>query len=286
MDKTTKQNEDLNKSIDSLIEDLFAEPVQKADNLNIAGDAKTTADAAIAAAPAMQDDAARGAGRPKQISDVPKNDEDGKRDGQYDGSIAAVQAEEENPEAKKQSRSIDQTTSTGRMGEAPKMKDPRLTKSVSEEEYAEFEAFKKSQADAKAKADAEAKAQELKKSEDLKKAELQDLVKSAVESAIAPVKKENEQLKKSLDESQALIKAMAGQPQRSKSVTGIEALEKSTPESTGPQEFTKSEKLDAAESLVKAGKLPVDAVIELENTNTVYRKDWQQLIERELEKRN
>lgn len=285
MKNQTEQN-DLNKSIDTLIEDLFAEPVQKADNLNIAGDAKTTADAAIASAPKAQNDDSRGAGRPKQISDVPENDEDGKRDGQYDASIASAQGEEENPEAKKQSKSIDQTTSTGRMGQAPAMKDPRLSKSITEEEYAEFQAFKKSQAEAAEKAEELKKSEALKKADDIKKAELETLVKSAVASAIAPLKQENETLKKSLNESAALVKAMAGQPQRSKSVTGIDAIEKSNPESVGPQEFTKSEKLDAAERLVMKKALPMDAVVELENTGTVYNKDWQRAIEAELQKQN
>ena len=279
--------DELNKSIDSLIDDLFAEPVTKAgENFEVANAAKTTADAAIASAPAMQDDASRGAGRPKAISDVPKTDEDGKRDGTYDASIAAAIGEIENEEAKKQAKSIDQTTSAGRMGEGPKMKDPRLTKSVTEEEYAEFQAFKKAKEEEAIKAEELRKSEEIKKSEDLKKAELENLVKSAVAAAVEPVKKENETLKKSLAESATLIKAMAGQPQRSKSVTGIEALEKSQPEHSGPQEFTKSEKLDAAERLVMKKALPVDAVVELENTGTVYRRDWQQAIEAELQKKN
>lgn len=271
--------DELTKSIDSLIDDLFAEPVVKAaENFEVANAAKTTADAAIAAAPKMQDDASRGAGRPKQISDVPANDEDGKRDGQYDASIATAIGEEEPEETKKQIKAIDQTSAAGHKGEGPKMKDPRLSKS-DEAEYAEFLAFKKSQA--------EAKEQEvLKKAEDLKKAELETLVKSAVASAIGPVKKENEDLRKSLGESQALIKAMAGQPQRAKSVTGIEALEKSSHEAVGPQEFTKSEKLDAAERLVMKKALPMDAVIELENTGTVFNKEWQRSIEAELQKQN
>lgn len=285
MNKETQTN-DLNKSIDSLIEDLFAEPVAKADHLDVASASKTTADAAIAAAPKAQNDDARGAGRPKQISDVPATDEDGKRDGQYDASIAAGQSEEENEEAKKQARSIDQTTSAGRMGEGPKMKDPRLTKSISEEEYAEFEAFKKARAEEAEKAEDLKKSEAIKKAEDLRKAELETLVKSAIQSAIAPLQKENETLKKSLNESAALVKAIAGQPQRSKSITDVTALEKSTPESVGPQEFTKSEKLDAVERLVLKKALPVDAMVELENTGTVYRKDWQQAIEAELQKRS
>lgn len=286
MDKNKTTNEDLNKSIDSLIEDLFAEPVQKGENFEVANAAKTTADAAIAAAPTFQDDAARGAGRPKQISDVPKNDEDGKRDGTYDATIAAAIGEIENDEAKKQAKSIDQTTSAGRMGEGPKMKDPRLSKSLTDEEYAEYQSLKKASDEAKAKADAEAKAAELKKSEDLKKAEFESLVKSAVASAIAPIQQKNEELQKSLEKSEALIKAMAGQPQRSKSVTGIEALEKSMPEDQGPKEFTKSEKLDAAERLVMKKALPMEAVVELENTGTLYNTEYRKLIEAELQKQN
>lgn len=282
MDKT----QDLNKSIDSLIEEFFAEPVQKSDALNIAGDAKTTADAAIASAPAGQDDASRGAGRPKEISDVPKNDQDGKRDGTYDATIAAAIGEIENEEAKKQAKSIDQTTSgAGRVAEAPKMKDPRaggqIMKSVTEDEYAEFEAFKK----AKAEKEEASKQEELKKSEDLKKAELQNLIKSAVEQAIEPVKKENQDLKKSLAESAALVKAMAGQPKQPKSITGIEALEKSQNDYSGPQEFSKAEKLDAAERLVMRKALPADAAIELENTGTVYNPEYRRLIEAELNKK-
>lgn len=281
MNKETQTN-DLNKSIDTLIEDLFAEPVAKADHLDVASASKTTADAAIAAAPKAQNDDARGAGRPKQISDVPETDEDGKRDGQYDASIADGQAEVENEEAKKQARSIDQTTAAGRMGEGKKMSDPRLSKSDAEE----LAEFRKAKADAESKAEELRKSEEIKKSEDLRKAELETLVKSAVASAIAPLQKENESLKKSLTESAALVKAMAGQPQRSKSITDVTALEKSAPESTGPQEFSKSEKLDAIESLIMKKSLPVDAMVEFENTGTVYRKDWQQAIEAELQKRS
>lgn len=277
------KTQDLNKSIDSLIEDLFAEPVVKAgENFEVANASKTTADAAIASAPKMQDDASRGAGRPKQISDVPSNDEDGKRDGQYDASIASGQSEEENEEAKKQAKSIDQTSSAGRMGEGKKMSDPRLSKSDQEE----LEAFRKAKADAEAKADELKKSEEIKKAEDLKKAELENLVKSAIATAIAPLKQENETLKKSLNESATLIKAMAGQPQRSKSITGVDALEKSTPEGGERTEFTKAEKLDAAERLVMKKSLPMDAVIELENTGTVYNPQWQQAIAAELQKQN
>lgn len=278
---------DLNKSIDTLIEDLFADSVEKAgENFEVANAAKTTADAAISAAPKMQNDDSRGAGRPKQISDVPENDEDGKRDGQYDGSIASNQGEEENPEAKKQSKSIDQTTSAGRMGEGSKMKDPRLSKSITDEEYAEFLAFKKSQAEQATKAEELRKSEEIKKAEDLKKAEFESLVKSAVATALKPLQEENQELKKSVQKQEALVKAMAGQPQRPKSVTGIDSLEKSEYEGVGNKEFTRQDKLDAAERLVMKKSLPMEAVVELENTGTVYNKAWQQAIEAELQKQN
>ena len=282
MDKKTV-SEDLNKSIDSLINSFFDESVEKAgENFEVANAAKTTADAAIAAAPKAQDDAARGAGRPKQISDVPDSDTDGKRDGQYDASIAAAIGEIENEEAKKQAKPVDQLSAAGHLGNKPAMKDPRLSKSITDEEYAEFQAFKKAQAETKEKE----RQEELKKSEDLKKAETQALIKSAIDSALTPFRKENEELKKSLNESQTLIKAMASQPMRAKSVTGIDVVEKSSRESGESQEFTKADKLDAAERLVMKKAIPMDAVIELENTGSVYRQDWRKLIEQELEKQN
>lgn len=275
--------DELTKSIDTLIEDLFAEPVSKAgENFEVANASKTTADAAVNVAPKMQSDAARGGGRPEQISDVPDTDEDGKRAKEYAASIAKDQAAEANPEAAKQAKVVDQQSSAGRLGEKPSMKDPRLSKS----DYEELEAFRKSKADAESKAEDLRKSEELKKSEDLKKAELQNLVKAAITEAIQPLQRENQELKKSLGQSEVLIKAMAGQPQRSKSVTGIEALEKSTPDSQGGQEFTKADKLDAAERLVMKKSLPTEAVVELSSTGTVYNPQWRAMIEAELMKEN
>jgi len=276
-----KHSEELNKSIDALIEDYFG----KSENFEVANASKTTADAVMSEVPGSEDDKSRGAGRPEEDHDVPKNDEDGNPAKGYE-SVQKDQSEEEPEEAKKQAKAIDQVSKEGHMAEAPKMKDPRLSKSLTDEEFAEYQSLKKANDEAKAKAEAEAKATELKKSEELRKAELETLIKSAVRTAIEPVKKENEELKKSLNESQALLKAIASQPQRSKSVTGIDALEKSQPESSGPQEFTKSEKLDAAEALVKAKKIPLDAVIELENTGTIYNPEYRRLIEQELQKQN
>lgn len=272
--------DDINKSLDAMIDDLFADPIVKAsENFEVANASKTTADAVMAEAPASENDEARGAGRPKAVSDVPKVDQDGSRDKGYE----AVQEDEkeEEPEETKQAKDVSQVSKEGHLGEKPKMKDPRLSKSLTEEEYAEFQAFKKSQAETKAKA----KQEELKKAEDLKKVETEELIKSAVTAALSPLRRENEELKKSFIEQGALIKAMAGQPQRSKSITGIEALEKSMPESVPGQSgenFSKSDKLDAAESLFKAGKIPMEAVIELDNTGNVFNSQHRALIEKKL----
>jgi hypothetical protein len=286
---TKVDQEELNKSLDALIDDLFAEPatdnVEK--SIDIAKDADKTADAAVAKAPKAQDDDKRGAGRPKQISDVPATDEDGKRAKNYDGDITEREGvEDENAEAKKQAKSVDQTTGSGDKGaKAPKMR-PFMKSENGEEveidasEYEAFQAFKKSQAEA-------AEAEELKKAEDFKKAEeqkQQDLIKSAVSEAVSGLKDENDSLKKSLQETQELIKAMASVPQRSKSITGIEALEKSEdPANKAPESFSKSEMLDAAEELVKSGTIKADQVIELENTGTIFDPAARKAVEKKLQ---
>lgn len=279
----TAQAEDLTKSIDALLDEVFSDEVSK--SIDIAGDSKTTADAAIASAPAMQDDASRGAGRPKQISDVPKTDQDGKRDGQYDASIATAHGEEENEEAKKQAKSIDQTTTAGHMAGKPAApKTAPFKKSdgteLSDEEVKEFEEFRKSKAAAAEKAK---QAEDLKKAESVKK-EQEDLVKSAVAAATAKFQKENDELKKSFNETQALIKAMAAQPRQAKSITGIEALEKSTaPEDKTQETFSKSDILDAAFELAKSGKIPAEAVSEIEMTGRCADAGIRQKIEKQLE---
>lgn len=255
---------DLTKSIDSMIDDLFTDKVQKSEqpaNLN-PGKPSTKADEVANAAPKSQDDASRGAGRPAQISDVPNVDEDGKRAGKYDDDIAKKQAEEENEEGKKQA---DAKRSDQTMGRQEADKGP-MVKSVSAEEYAEFQAFKKAQSE---------KAQEevLKKNRD----EQKDLIKSAVKEATASIIKENADLKKSLAETSELVKAMAERPQRRKSIEGLQALEKSQSEAPkGPENFSKSEMLDVAEELVAKSAANKDMIfrddhlIELENTGFIF----------------
>lgn len=276
-----KNDTELNKSIDTLLDEVFGEiSIEK--SIDIAGDAKTTADAAISQAPSMQKDEARGAGRPKQISDVPQNDMDGRRESQYDGAIADASGEKE-PEEADQSPSIDQGSSKGRINEkpsSPKVAPFKKSVEVSEEEFEAFEAFKKAQSEA---ADKAKRDEELKKAEVVKR-EQEELVKSAVDRATESLRKENESLRKSFDETQALIKAIASKPQRPKSITGIDALEKSVaPEDKGSETFSKSEMLDAAFDLAKSGKIPADAVTELEMTNRIADAEVRALIEKKLQ---
>ena len=270
-------NEEMNKSIDLLIDDLFAEDnVEK--SIDIAKDADTKADDAVANAPKAQDDAARGAGRPKQISDVPKTDMDGKRESEYDASITENEGKEDQPdEVKKQSKAIDQVSKEGHpAGEskAPKVRPFRksedgeniLFKSESGEEVelsadlvAEVVALRKSKAEA-------AEAEKLQKAKD----EQNDLIKSAVAEALAPMKEENDKLQKAFDEQAKLLKSMSEQPVQSKSITGIEQLEKSVdPENTEPESFTKSEMKDAAFELAKSGEISDDVCYEMDMTGTI-----------------
>ncbi len=283
---STPKNEDLAKSIDTLLDEVFSEPAEQVEkSIDIAGDAKTTADAALSGVPSSQKDEARGAGRPKQISDVPQTDMDGRRESEYDGAIADAKKEDE-PEETDQSPSIDQTSGKGRMGgkpAAPKVAPFKKSIEVTDEELKEFEEFKKAKS---AEAEKAAKAEELRKSEELKKSQ-EELIKSAVREATSQLARENAELRKSFTETQALIKAMAEQPVRAKSITGIEVLEKSiAPEDKGPQAFTREEVLDAAFELAKSGKIPSEVVSEIEMTKRTSNADARMKIEKYLEGKN
>lgn len=274
--ETQPENDELLKSIDSLIDEYFTEPAPEESSeeveksIDIAGDSKTKADEAANQAPKGQKDEARGAGRPKQISDVPQNDQDGARAKDYDGAISENEGKEDEPdEAKKQAQSVDQTSDKGRMsGSSKAPKSAPFKKSeeesdivtLSKAEFEELQSLKK----------AKEEAEELKKAEEAKK-EQEALIKAAVQDATSDIRKENEELRKSLNESSAILKAMAGQPQRAKSVTGIEQLEKSVDPDGQPKEekLTKSDILDAAEELVMKGQLSDEVVTEIEMTHTV-----------------
>lgn len=263
-------DEQLNKSIDSLIDELFAEPtvaeapkadapaadaVEKSMVKDMASANKQTADEAVSAAPKGEKDEARGAGRPKQISDVPQTDTDGARSGEYDGKIASPQSDA----SKKEDSQV-----------AP---PANLKKSLSDAEYEEYQALKK------AKAAAE-------QAETLEKArkETSDLIKSAVTEATSGIRKENEDLRKALKEQGDLIKSIANKPQRSKAVTNVGAVEKFAKSESA--NFSKADLLDIAEDLVKSKKLTMENVIELENTGFIYDSEARGVLEREVNRRS
>ena len=273
-EENTQNTEELNKSVDALIEEFFAESQEEdtvEKSIDIAGDSKTTADAAVNQAPKAQSDDARGAGRPKQISDVPANDMDGRRDSDYDSSITENENKEDEPdEAKKQATAMDQSNDSKRMDNSSKAPATRPFKKsddtveISKEEYEAFQEFKKSQEKASDE-------------ESLKKAQEQqnDLIKAAVTEAVSGLKDEYNTLKKAFDE-------LASTPVESKSITNIEAIEKSFDKSNEPEFFSKSEMLDAAEELVKSKDLTVEDVIELENTGSLSDMRKRKLVEKKL----
>lgn len=259
------KSEELTKSIDLLIEEIFAEKEEQIEkSIEIAKDSSTTADKALSQVPSSEDDSKR-EGRPKEIR---KNNNE-KTEGSYDSDISENAKEEDLKE-------IDQvSTSTQVDGKhvSPSAKAPQIApfkKSLTEEEYNEYLELKK--------------AQEASKQEELKKAEVlktEELIKSVVEKTASKYESKIESLQKSLSEQQALIKAMASQPVRSKSVTNIEALEKSEyPENAQKKEFfSKYELLEAAEELVKSKELNVNHVIELENNGYIYDEFARQTLE-------
>jgi hypothetical protein len=277
MSNITK-NEELNKSIDVMLEEIFAvkssETVNKSEALDWWKDNKTKADEVVNQAPSMEKDESRNAGRPKQISDVPQNDTDGRRASDYDSAIVEDRDQENEPEETKQSPAIDQMSSQGHIAQSPKApQEAPFRRSLSEQEFAEYEELKK----AKTAQEESKKQEELKKSQEI-------LIKSAVESALSSVKKENDELKKSMMEQSALIKAIASQPRQSKSITNVQALEKSMqPQERDATSFSKSEILDAAEELYKAGSIPMEAVIEIDNTGSVLNPAHKRLIEKKLQ---
>lgn len=252
------KEEKLEKSIDVLLREVFEEeaPVSNEITKSMASDNDTKADEAIKDAPKGEKDEKRNAGRPKQISDVPQIDEDGKREGKYDDEIKENEDEEEENKEKDQ------------------VKVPvQMKKALTDEEFEEYQALKK----------AKIEAEEQKKADELKKAQ-ESLIKAAVDAQTSELRKSLDDMRKVAQEQANLLKSIARTPVQPKSVQGIEALEKSSGEST-TRTFTKEEMLDAAEELVKSRQMPDEVVIELENTGTVYDKRYRTLIEKQLNKK-
>lgn len=257
------QLESLNKSIDDLIDQVFAEDVEK--SIEIAKDAKTKADEVANKAPKGQKDEARGAGRPKQISDVPQNDMDGRRDSQYDSSISEKGKEKDQEEAD-QVKEMNQLKAKGGQDASAPKQAPYMKKSMSDEDADELEAFRK--------AKKESEVEELRKADEQKQ---EDLIKSVVdrtaEKVSAKYEGEISDLKKSLNEQLTLTKAMANSPRTAKSITGIEQLEKSTETPAGgsqPEAFSKSEAKDLAVEAFEKGFITEDEAIEMDNNGYIY----------------
>lgn len=284
------EKEQLEKSIDSLIEEFFTEnsaPAQATEETTTPAPAveEVVAKAEVPGSPEPKESAQmkdgssaksdeknandvkapkakkdEGNGRPEEVSDVPDVDEDGKRAKGYE----AIQ---------KPNSATPDVSAKGTVVKAD-------TIEISKEDYELLQ---------KAKKDRE--------EESLRKArqEQTDLIKSAVTEAVTTategLRKENQELKKSLEEQSTLVKAIAKKPQPRKSISTVQAMEKSfapaQPEG-GPQEpkaFSKSEMMDVAEELVKAKKLTVEQAIELEDTGYIFDKEARQVFERELKKR-
>lgn len=243
-------NELLNKSIDSLLDEIFSEPVEKAEVIN-----NTKAD--DVKAPSSQDDAKRNAGRSKE--------------GNSNEEITEKQKEDEPEEAKKQSKDKNQIK---------KSEENQEVESLTKSEKAELEELRKA-----------------KKDEELKKAELEKeaLIKSIVEKTAESVASRYESLmksqsdeisdlKKSLAEQSQLLNAMANKPQRVKSVTNINALEKSEGPSSDSKHHSRAEVLSVIEDLVMKKSLPIEVATEYERSGGIARPEYRNLIEKALNK--
>ncbi len=271
-----KTSEELNKSIDALIDEIFVEKVTKAMDIELAGDSKTKADDAVSKAPSSQKDEARAAGRPKQISDVPQTDQDGKRASEYDSAITEDSKESDQTEASQVKEANQIKNKGGNDASKPQSAPFKKSEGMSEADWNEFQAFKKAKAE--------------KESEALRKADedrQSDLIKSVVEKTVEKMKKGYEEkiegLQKSLNEQNRMVKAMAESPRTAKTITNIEVLEKGTERAAEQRTtFSKSEMMDAAEELHKAGKLQLDQVVELDNNGYIYDSSARKTLEQYL----
>ena len=202
--------------------------------------AETTADEVKAKKPKKDSEP----NRPEETNEVPDTDEDGNRAKGYN----AVQSKNE------------KTPETSPKGTIVKSFE------ISEEDYEFLQ-----------KAKSEKQAEVLRKAQE----EQMNLIKSAISEVTKGLKEENAILKKSLEDTQSLIKAMSKKPQPSKAVTNIQMIEKSfgAGEGVRQESFSKAEMLDVAEALVKAKKLSVEEVIELEDTGYIYNPESRKVLE-------
>jgi hypothetical protein len=236
--------EDLKKSIDTLIDELFAEKVEKAMEFS------------PMEMPASENDASN-PGRPKELVSIPEGGEEGKREGNYDSDIST----ENSPsmEASKDEKKKEEV----------KQESPLI--GISKSEYAEYLSLKQEK-------------EKLNKSETLEKALLDqsNLIKSMVNEAVSSFRKENEDLRKALNDQNEKLKAIASKPKASTTVVSMAALEKSNTAPKSVSYFSKDELLDAAEALVKSGKLKPIHVVELENNGFIAETEYRAIFEQSL----
>lgn len=235
-------NEELLKSLDAQIDQVFAEELAKGASKgeSVPGPSPISADAATAGVEKPKSDR-KNPDRPKQISDVPDVDEDGKRGGEFAGDVSSKQSEEQPAEAAKAK------TSPISGGEVKKS-----TVEITESDFAEFQRLKKSEED--------------RTSEQLRKAHLEEqtsLIKSAVADALAPLKAENEALRKSVEATENLVKSMGSKPQAPRAVQSVQQVERF--EKSSGAGLTLNQVLDVAEELCKSNVLRPEHVTELES---------------------
>ena len=266
MDKKVS-DENLEKSIDDLLDNLFeedtteqaieksknaidqivGEPKQTKKNILATEDPEDEADKAANMAPKTKND-----DRPiDEDSDVPKVDTDGNRAKGYDSVQSKASASDVANEKKTIAKSEDKVT-------------------VSKED---FEILQKAKADAEAAKEAEANSKQ------------EELIK-------AMVTEQTSELKKALEDSTSLVKALAeenkelkSRPKVQKSITSIQEFDTIEKSGSVAKSFSKSEMLDAAEELAKSGDIRIDQVIELENNGTIYDPSARQKIEKHLNRK-
>lgn len=292
-EKKEEASGSLNKATDA-IHEIIGSPKQAKEEKDPNKTPATLADDAGNNPPKSEEDekAGKKRGRPNDLSQMSMRDmSTGESKGSYDKSIVEASA---NPQMKEASQvqqpehlkekgsdksandsgSEEQSGASQASSDAPSLKEfsqiklpehmkkAEDTVTISKEEY---EALKATQAES------------MKKSEEA-------LIKAEVEKVTGNLRKENEELKKSVEETKNLIKSFLKKPQPRKSISSVGALEKSAGETITEEskEFSKSEKLDAAEALVKSGQLSDEDVIELDTTGTFLDPRKKDAVERKL----
>lgn len=285
----------LNKASDA-IHEIIGESKQVKEEKDPNKTPATLADSPDNNVPSSEDDEKNGKkrGRPEDLSQMANRDmATGASKGSYDASIthgsenpnmseASQVKQPQNLKAKGNDKSADDSDKEEQSQDQSSSDNPSLkefsqvklpehlrksnTVEISKEEY---DSLKKLQGETLRKAEKEATS---------------TLIKSEVEKATSSFRKENDELRKQVEKATDLVKAFAKKPQPRKSISSLAALEKGGQSYEEAQRFfSKDEKLDAAEELVKSKELTIEDVIELENTGTLADPAKRAKIERKLQ---